>query len=113
MQQWFAIAAHQEIIQRLKAAGVQMEITNDESAPISDVLSGKTIVVSGVFQHFSRDGIKQSVEQHGGKVSGSISKKTSMVIAGDNMGPEKRKKAEDLNVPIITETEYLEMIQSS
>ena len=113
VQQWFAIAANQVIIQRLKAAGVQMEITNDESAPISDVLSGKTIVVSGVFQHFSRDGIKQSVEQHGGKVSGSISKKTSMVIAGDSMGPEKRKKAEDLNVPIITETEYLSMIQSS
>ena len=113
VQQWFALSSHQEIIHRLKNAGVQMELTSDENAPISDVLAGKTVVVSGVFQHFSRDGIKQSVEQHGGKLSGSISKKTTMVIAGESMGPEKRKKAEDLNIPIISEAEYLSMIQSS
>ncbi|MFM7309021.1 MAG: BRCT domain-containing protein, partial [Flavobacteriales bacterium] len=96
---------------KLKAAGLQFEVTGEQHAQLSNILEGKTVVVSGVFQHFSRDGIKASVEQHGGKLSGSISKKTSMVIAGDNMGPEKRKKAEDLQIPIISETEYLGMIE--
>ncbi|MFM7813647.1 MAG: helix-hairpin-helix domain-containing protein, partial [Flavobacteriales bacterium] len=111
VQQWFASSTHQDIIRKLKAAGLQFEVTGEQHAQLSNILEGKTVVVSGVFQHFSRDGIKASVEQHGGKLSGSISKKTSMVIAGENMGPEKRKKAEDLQIPIISETEYLGMIE--
>ena len=74
------------------------------------VLEGVTFVVSGVFAQFSRDEIKASIEAHGGKVSSSISGKTNYVLAGDNMGPEKRKKAEKLGVPVITEDEYLRMI---
>jgi len=80
------------------------------SATNIGVRSGKTIVVSGVFAHFSRVGIKESVEQHGGKVSGSISAKTSFVVAGDNMGPEKRKKAETLGVKIMSERDYIELV---
>jgi DNA ligase (NAD+) len=68
-------------------------------------------VVSGVFAGFSRDGIKLSIELNGGKVSGSISSKTDFVLAGENMGPEKRRKAEDLGVKIISEEDYLQMIE--
>jgi len=107
---WFAIEGNRNIIERLRTAGLQLALAEDESAPTSDTLKGLTLVVSGVFQHFSRDGIKASVESHGGKVSGSISKKTSYVLAGDNMGPEKRKKAEELGVKIIDEAEYIKMI---
>ena len=78
---------------------------------LSNKLEGKTIVVSGVFEHFSREEIKNSIEQHGGKASGSISSKTSFLLAGAKMGPEKLKKAEKLAVPMITEAEYLEMIK--
>ena len=77
---------------------------------VGNQLQGLTIVVSGVFQHFSRDEIKASIQQHGGKASGSISGKTSYLLAGDNMGPEKRKKAEKLGVPIISESDYERMI---
>jgi DNA ligase (NAD+) len=107
---WFAIDDNRNIINRLRSAGIQLAISEDENAPTSNVLEGLTFVVSGVFQHFSRDGIKASVESHGGKVSGSISKKTSYVLAGDNMGPEKRKKAEELGVKIIDEQEYIKLV---
>jgi DNA ligase (NAD+) len=76
------------------------------------VFAGKTFVVSGVFQHFSRDGIKAFIEQHGGKVSGSISAKTSYLVAGDDMGPAKRQKAESLGVPILVEQDFLRMSES-
>ena len=72
-------------------------------------LEGMTLVVSGVFEHFSRDEIKSDIERHGGKVSGSISSKTTYLVAGDKMGPEKRKKAENLGVQILTEEEYMEI----
>lgn len=108
--EWFANPAHREIIQRLKDAGLKMEIEQKEGVESSNKLGGKTFVVSGVFANFSRDGIKESVEANGGKVSGSISKKTDYVLAGDKMGPEKRKKAEDLGVPIIDEQAYIQMI---
>jgi DNA ligase (NAD+) len=91
---WFATDSNRNTVERLRTAGLQLALTEDENAPTSDALKGLTFVVSGVFQHFSRDGIKASVESHGAKVSGSISKKTSYVLAGENMGPEKRKKAE-------------------
>jgi DNA ligase (NAD+) len=108
--EWRQRSENISLIERLRAAGIQLEAEVSRSASNIGVLSGKTIVVSGVFTHFSRDGIKESIEQHGGKVSGSISAKTSFVVAGDNMGPEKRKKAETLGVGIISEQEYIQMI---
>lgn len=107
---WFAITDNQSIIERLRNGGLQLALSQQESAATSDRLKGLTFVVSGVFQHFSRDGIKASIESNGGKVSGSISKKTSFVLAGDNMGPEKRKKAEELGVTVIDEQAYLLLI---
>ncbi|MBR1550160.1 MAG: NAD-dependent DNA ligase LigA [Bacteroidales bacterium] len=107
VNQWFADPVHQTIVQRLRAAGLQM---SGQWATASGPLSGLTFVVSGVFENYSRDGIKADIEQHGGRVSGSISSKTSYLLAGEKMGPEKRRKAESLGVPIISETEYQKLI---
>ena len=100
-----------EIINRLREAGLQMESPEEEQAPQSDVLQGKSIVVSGVFSLHSRDEYKAMIEANGGKNVGSVSKKTSFILAGENMGPEKRKKAESLGVEIITEEQFLTMLQ--
>lgn len=99
------------IIERLKSYGVQMEIEASQLANQTDVLEGKTFVVSGVFAKVSRDELKKLIEDNGGKVSGSISSKTSYVVAGDNMGPSKRTKAESVGVPIISEDEFLNMLK--
>ena len=101
------------IVERLKAAGLQFAKAEEPTSDKPQVLAGKTFVVSGVFAHYSRDGIKAAIEAHGGKNSSSISGKTDYVLAGDNMGPEKRKKAEALGVPIISETDFEQMIGSS
>jgi DNA ligase (NAD+) len=77
----------------------------------SGQLEGMTLVVSGVFEHFSRDEIKADIESHGGKVSGSISGKTTYLVAGEKMGPEKLKKAEKLGVKIISELEYMDLVR--
>jgi DNA ligase (NAD+) len=98
---------HRQMVERLKQAGLQMQVIDNR---ISNVLEGMTIVVSGTFDHFSRDEIKASIEQHGGKASGSISSKTTYLLAGAKVGPEKLKKAEKLGVPLLTEEEYLAMI---
>ncbi len=97
-------------VNRLKEHGVQLQISEEEMAHQTDVLQGKTFVVSGVFAKVSRNELKKLIEDNGGKVSGSISGKTNFVVAGDNMGPSKRTKAESLDVPIISEDEFLEMI---
>ena len=76
----------------------------------TEKLKGLSFVVSGVFQKFERKDLKEVIEKNGGKVSGSISSKTSYVIAGDNMGPSKRQKADELGVPIITEDDFIEMV---
>jgi len=110
IQDYFSLEENQTIIRRLKDAGLQFHVDESQSGPTSEKLKGLTFVVSGVFQNFSRDSIKESIESHGGKVSGSISSKTSYVLAGDDMGPSKRKKAEDLGVKIITEEEYLHLV---
>lgn len=107
---YFADESSIRMIQRLEASGVKMK-TEENVTAISRVLGGKAFVVSGVFAGFSRDGIKLSIELNGGKVSGSISSKTDFVLAGENMGPEKRRKAEDLGVKIISEEDYLQMIE--
>ena len=101
-----------EIINRLREAGVQMQSIEEEQTPQSDILQGKSIVVSGVFTQHSRDEYKAMIEAHGGKNVGSVSKKTSFILAGENMGPEKRKKAENLGVDILTEEQFLELIKN-
>jgi len=98
------------IIERLKKAGIQLGISQSLITKKSDRLHGLTFVVSGVFENFSRDDLKKTIEEHGGKNAGSISSITSYLIAGTNMGPEKRKKAEKTGVPIITEGDFLKMI---
>ena len=101
------------IINQLREAGVQMESQEQETAPQSDKLQGKSIVISGVFTQHSRDEYKAIIEANGGKNVGSVSKKTSFILAGENMGPEKRKKAESLGVEILTEEQFLALIQNS
>ena len=101
-----------DIINRLRQAGVQMESLEEEQQPQSDILQGESIVISGVFAHHSRDEYKAIIEAHGGKNVGSISKKTSFVLAGENMGPEKRKKAESLGIELMTEETFLQMINN-
>ena len=103
-----------EILERLREAGLQMQLSEEElhlSAPVSSLLEGKSIVISGTFAQHSRDEYKAMIESHGGKNSGSVSKKTSFILAGDNMGPEKRKKAEELGVALVSEEEFLQMIE--
>ena len=109
---YFNDLSNLEIINRLREAGVQMESQEEEQAPQSDILQGKSIVVSGVFSHHSRHEYKAMIEAHGGKNVGSVSKKTSFILAGENMGPEKRKKAESLGVEILTEEQFLELIKN-
>ena len=106
VNEWFSNPLHREIIVRLRQTGLQM---SGHWSVASGKLEGMTFVVSGVFEHFSREEIKADIENHGGKVSGSISGKTSYLLAGEKMGPEKLKKAEKLGVKILSEKEYLEM----
>lgn len=99
-----------QLIDRLKQHGVQLEVSEEELANQSDTLQGKIFVVSGVFHQMSRNELKKAIEDNGGKVSSSISKKTTYVVAGDNMGPSKKTKAESLGVQIISEEDFIQMI---
>ncbi len=107
---FFASEENSELIQRLKMYGVTLEISAESRAGQTNILNGSTFVVSGVFESVSRDELKKLIEDNGGKVSGSISSKTNYVVAGENMGPSKKEKAESLGVPIISERDFLEMI---
>ena len=106
---YFANESNRNIVQRLAKHALQMEVGEEDKA-VSNALEGASVVVSGVFTQFSRTDLKKIIKQHGGKNVGSISKKTTFVIAGENMGPSKRKKAEDLGVPIISEEEFIQKI---
>ena len=111
---YFNNPTNRHIVERLRACGLQMSMASnndDEAAPTSNVLQGKSIVISGVFQHHSRDEYKALIEQHGGKNVGSISGKTSFILAGENMGPSKLEKAEKLGVAIVDEDTFLKMIE--
>ncbi|NCO63042.1 MAG: NAD-dependent DNA ligase LigA [Flavobacteriales bacterium] len=108
---FFASEKNQIIMERLKRFGVQLELSSDQLANQTDTLKGQIFVVSGVFETLSRDELKQLIENNGGKVSSSISAKTSFIIAGDNMGPSKRQKAEQLNILIINEYDFLQKIK--
>ena len=109
--QYFADARNREIVERLREAGVQMQIAEQDSSEYTDKLAGKSIVISGVFAHHSRDEYKDMIEKNGGKNVGSISKKTTFILAGENMGPSKLEKAQKLGVPIINEDEFLKMLE--
>ena len=100
-----------EIVECLRNYGLQMSLSEEQTAQASDKLQGKSIVISGVFQHHSRDEYKLLIEQNGGKNVGSISGKTSFILAGDNMGPSKLQKAEKLGIHIINEDDFLKMIE--
>ncbi len=107
---FFASEENIAIIERLKSYGVQLEISAEKLAYQTDTLKGQTFVVSGVFTKVSRDELKKLIEDNGGKASSSISSKTNYVVAGDNMGPSKKTKAESLGVAIISEDDFLQMI---
>lgn len=108
--EFFGIEKNKEIILKLKQAGLQFELSEEQQQGGSEKLKDLTFVISGVFTKHSRDQYKDMIELNGGKNSGSISKKTSFVLAGDNMGPEKLKKAQSLGVKLINEDEFLEML---
>ena len=99
-----------DLITRLKNYGVQLEVSAESLENQTELLKGKTFVVSGVFHQMSRNELKKAIEDNGGKVSSSISKKTSYLVAGDNMGPSKLEKAEKLELPIISEEDFLNML---
>ena len=99
------------ILQRLRDKGLQMRLAEEEIANASDILKGKSVVISGVFSHHSRDEYKAIIEQHGGKNVGSISSKTSFILAGDNMGPSKLQKAKSLGIEIMNEDQFLALIE--
>ncbi|REH50568.1 DNA ligase (NAD+) [Tenacibaculum gallaicum] len=99
-----------DLINRLKSHGVQLEVSAESLEGQTDKLVGKVFVVSGVFHQMSRNELKKAIEDNGGKVSSSISKKTTYIIAGDNMGPSKLTKAESLGIPIISEEDFIDMI---
>lgn len=101
---------NEDNIGRLAAAGVQMQLSAEKLQPAGDALAGKTIVISGTFALHSRDQYKEMIERHGGKNSGSISKKTSFVLAGENMGPAKYEKCNALGIPLVSEEEFLGML---
>jgi DNA ligase (NAD+) len=107
---YFQDEGNLETLMRLRQSGVQMASTEAEPEALSDKLKGKSIVISGVFRQHSRDEYKAMIEAHGGKNSSSISRKTAFVLAGENMGPEKRKKAEELGIELIDEQRFLEML---
>jgi DNA ligase (NAD+) len=108
---FFNTEAHLDVVGRLQAHGLQFALSKESLSLKTDKLDGKTIVISGVFSIHSRDEYKAMIVQHGGKNTGSISKKTDYILAGDNMGPAKLEKAEKLGVKIIDEQSFLEMIQ--
>ncbi|MBO4906381.1 MAG: NAD-dependent DNA ligase LigA [Bacteroidaceae bacterium] len=111
VQAWFADLNNIFILDRLRSHGLQFALSEEAQALQSDRLAGQSIVISGVFTHHSRDEYKRIIEQHGGKNVGSISAKTSFILAGDNMGPAKLEKAQKLGVPILNEDDFLKRIE--
>jgi DNA ligase (NAD+) len=107
---FFANEENRKLVERLKGYGVQLEAKAGTDTSVSNKLAGKIFVVSGVFEKFSRDDLKKAIEDNGGKVGSSISSKTQYVVAGENMGPAKLQKAEQLGVKIISEDEFIEML---
>ena len=109
--EYFAVDSNRDIVERLRWAGLQMALSEQELASRTTKLEGKKIVISGVFQHHSREEYKAMIEQNGGKNAGSISKATSFILAGDNMGPAKLEKAQKLGIDIVNEDQFLDMLK--
>jgi DNA ligase (NAD+) len=107
---YFSDEKNNQLIDKLKSAGLCFQLSNEQIENASIKLQNLSFVVSGVFTKFSRDEIKKQIEINGGKNVGSISSKTNYVLAGENMGPEKLKKAEKLGIPIISEDDFIKMI---
>lgn len=107
---YFSNPDNREMVEQLRAAGVQMSLPEEDESSRTDLLKGKSIVISGTFSHHSRDEYKEIIERNGGKNVSGISKKTDFVFAGENMGPSKLEKARTLGIPIINEEEFLKMI---
>ncbi|MGM9759434.1 MAG: NAD-dependent DNA ligase LigA [Parabacteroides sp.] len=110
VKRYFADERNRSLVERLKAAGLQMAVSEEKLANRSDKLKGKTVVISGTFAHHSRDEYKAMVELHGGKNSGSVSGKTSFILAGENMGPAKLEKAVKLGVQVMNEEDFLKWV---
>ena len=110
--QYFANPVNRNFVERLRSYGLQMELGEQQKQAQSDRLQGQTIVISGVFRHHSRDEYKALIEQHGGRNAGSITGKTSFVLAGENMGPAKQEKARKLGIRLMSEDEFLNIIEA-
>ncbi len=111
--EYFSKEEHQLLIQFLKEQGLQFEIIEKEIIKESEVLAGKTFLISGVFSKYSREELKEKIESNGGKIASGISAKLNFLVAGDNMGPSKLQKAQKLNIPIISEDELEKMLENS
>ena len=107
---YFSNPANRELVERLKSNGLQLHRTEEDLSGYTDKLAGQSIVISGVFTHHSRDEYKEMIEKNGGKNVGSISSKTSFILAGENMGPAKLEKAQKLGIKIMSEDEFLSLI---
>jgi len=110
VRQYFSNPQHIHLLERLKEKGLQMKLDEAGIANRSEKLQGLSIIISGTFEKNSRDDLKKMIEQNGGKNVSSISKNTSYMLAGNNIGPSKLEKAEKLNIPIISEDDFLKMI---
>ena len=108
--EYFADDRNREIVEKLKLAGVQFELSEEEAETVSQLLGGKSFVISGTFARHSRDDIKQLIEKNGGKNSSSISLKTDYLVAGDKIGPSKLAKAEKLGIRKISEDDLLNLL---
>ena len=109
--EWFSKEEHRQLIQKLKENGLQFQISEDKLTGRTEKLAGLSIIISGTFNKYSRDELKEMIEKNGGKNVGSISKNTSYVLAGENMGPSKLDKANQLGVKIISEDEFIKMLE--
>lgn len=109
--QYFTDSANKALIDVLQQNGIQLSASTNSNLRVSNILSGKQIVISGTFRKFSREEYKEMVEQHGGKIGSSVSSKTTFILAGENMGTEKRNKAHDLGIPLMDENTFLALVQ--
>jgi DNA ligase (NAD+) len=109
--QYFADPENKKIVERLRTSGLQMAIDENHLRPLSGPLNGLSVIASGTFKNFSRDSIISTIEQNGGRYTSSISSKTDIIVAGENMGPAKLKKAQELGIKIINEDEFMKMIK--
>jgi DNA ligase (NAD+) len=108
---YFGDSQNRELVERLRDSGLSLELNEDASIERSDILKGQSIVISGVFSYHSRDEYKAMIEENGGKNVGSVSKSTSFILAGENMGPAKLEKAQKAGVRLVSEDEFLQMLQ--